>query len=146
MNNFRMSLSVIDSENIKMVSMSDGIHTAFVGVADNKAVNMVTSMDRMSQLLIRAVNNRTRERNYFKLCNQLLDKEITDEEFEKEIDENEDNYVLSNNEEADMNDIEVALSLCDYLKDVKDVDDMADLFSFSDNSIRKSLIGNCRWR
>ena len=39
-----------------------------------------------------------------------------------------------------MNDIEVALSLCDYLKDVKDVDDMADLFSFSDNSIRKSLI------
>lgn len=140
MNNFRMSLSVIDSENIKMVSMSDGIHTAFVGVADNKAVNMVTSMDRMSQLLIRAVNNRTRERNYFKLCNQLLDKEITDEEFEKEIDENEDNYVLSNNEEADMNDIEVALSLCDYLKDVKDVDDMADLFSFSDNSIRKSLI------
>ena len=85
MNNFRMSLSVIDSENIKMVSMSDGIHTAFVGVADNKAVNMVTSMDRMSQLLIRAVNNRTRERNYFKLCNQLLDKEITDEEFEKEI-------------------------------------------------------------
>lgn len=139
MNNFRMSLSVIDSENIKMVSMSDGIHTAFVGVADNKAVNMVTSMDRMSQLLIRAVNNRTRERNYFKLCNQLLDKEITDEEFEKEIDENEDNYVLSNNEEADMNDIEVALSLCDYLKDVKDVDDMADLFSFSDNSIRKSL-------
>ena len=74
MNNFRMSLSVIDSENIKMVSMSDGIHTAFVGVADNKAVNMVTSMDRMSQLLIRAVNNRTRERNYFKLCNQLLDK------------------------------------------------------------------------
>lgn len=140
MNNFRMSLSVIDSENIKMVSMSDGIHTAFVGVADNKAVNMVTSMDRMSQLLIRAVNNRTRERNYFKLCNQLLDKEITDEEFEKEIDENEDNYVLSNNEEADMNDIEVALSLCNYLKDVKDVDDMADLFSFSDNSIRKSLI------
>ena len=140
MNNFRMSLSVIDSENIKMVSMSDGIHTAFVGVADNKAVNMVTSMDRMSQLLIRAVNNRTRERNYFKLCNQLLDKEITDEEFEKEIDENEDNYVLSNNEEADMNDIEVALSLCDYLKDVNDVDVMADLFSFSDNSIRKSLI------
>lgn len=140
MDNFRMSLSVIDSENIKMVSMSDGIHTAFVGVADNKAVNMVTSMDRMSQLLIRAVNNRTRERNYFKLCNQLLDKEITDEEFEKEIDENEDNYVLSNNEEADMNDIEVALSLCNYLKDVKDVDDMADLFSFSDNSIRKSLI------
>ena len=139
MDNFRSSLSVIDSESIKMVTMSDGVHTAFVGVADNKAVNMVTSMDRMSQLLIRAVNNRTRERNYFRLYNQLLDKEITDEEFDKEIDEHEDDYVVSNNEEADMNDIEVAISLCPYLKDVKDVVDMADLFSFSGNSIRKSL-------
>lgn len=140
MDKFRKSLSVIDSENFKMVSMSDGVHTAFVGVADNKAVNMVTSIDRMSQLLIRAVNNRTRERNYFKLYNQLLEKEITDDEFDKEIDEHEDDYVVSNNEEADMNDIEVALSLCPYLKDVKDVDDMADLFSFSGNSIRKSLV------
>ena len=139
MANFRSSLSVIDGESFKMVTMSDGVHTAFVGVADNKAVNIVTSMDRMSQLLIRAVNNRTRERNYFRLYNQLLDKEITDEEFDKEIDEHEDDYVVSNNEEADINDIEVAISLCPYLKDVKDVDDMADLFSFSGNSIRKSL-------
>lgn len=139
MANFRSSLSVIDSENLKMVAVSDGDYTAFVGVADNKAMNMVTSMDRMSQLLIRAVNNRTRERNYFRLYNQLLEKEITDEEFDKEIDDHENDYVVSNNEEADMNDIKIALSLCPHLKDVKDVDDMADLFSFSDNSIRKSL-------
>lgn len=139
MDNFRRSLSVVDGENVKMVTMSDGVHTAFIGVADNKVANIVTSMDRMSQLLVRAVNNRTRERNYFKLYNRLLDKEITDEEFDKEIDENEDDYVVANDKEADMNDIEVALSLCPYLKDVKDVDDMADLFSFSSNSIRKSL-------
>lgn len=132
-------MSVVDGENVKMVTMSDGVHTAFIGVADNKVANIVTSMDRMSQLLVRAVNNRTRERNYFKLYNRLLDKEITDEEFDKEIDENEDDYVVANDKEADMNDIEVALSLCPYLKDVKDVDDMADLFSFSSNSIRKSL-------
>lgn len=73
MDNFRRSLSVIDSESIKMVTVNDGVHTAFVGVADNKAVNIVTSMNRMSQLLIRAVNNRTRERNYFRLYNQLLE-------------------------------------------------------------------------
>ena len=51
MDNFRRSLSVIDSESVKMVTVSDGVHTAFVGVADNKAVNIVTSMNRMSQLL-----------------------------------------------------------------------------------------------
>ena len=73
MDNFRRSLSVIDCESVKMVTVNDGVHTAFVGVADNKAVNIVTSMNRMSQLLIRAVNNRTRERNYFRLYNQLLE-------------------------------------------------------------------------
>lgn len=51
MDNFRRSLSVIDSESVKMVTVNDGVHTAFVGVADNKAVNIVTSMNRMSQLL-----------------------------------------------------------------------------------------------
>ena len=64
---------MIDCESVKMVTVNDGVHTAFVGVADNKAVNIVTSMNRMSQLLIRAVNNRTRERNYFRLYNQLLE-------------------------------------------------------------------------
>lgn len=140
MDNFRGSLSVIDNGNVKMLSVSNGVQTAFVGVAENKALNMVTSIDRMSQLLIRAVNNRTRERNYFRLYNQLLEKEITEEEFDKEIDEKEDEYVVSNNEEADKNDIEMAVALSSYLKDVKDVDDMADLFSFSDVSIRKSLV------
>ena len=140
MDNFRGSLSVIDNGNVKMLSVSNGVQTAFVGVAENKALNMVTSIDRMSQLLIMAVNNRTRERNYFRLYNQLLEKEITEEEFDKEIDEKEDEYVVSNNEEADKNDIEMALALSSYLKDVKDVDDMADLFSFSDVSIRKSLV------
>lgn len=140
MDNFRGSLSVIDNGNVKILSVSNGVQTAFVGVAENKALNMVTSIDRMSQLLIRAVNNRTRERNYFRLYNQLLEKEITEEEFDKEIDEKEDEYVVSNNEEAGKNDIEIALALCSYLKDVKDVDDMADLFSFSDVSIRKSLV------
>ncbi len=138
MDNFRRSLSVIDSDSVKMVVMSDGTRTAFVGVADNKAVNMVTSIDRMSQLLIRAVNNRTRERNYFRLYNQLLENEITEDAFDREIEEKEDDYVVSNHEDADQTDIEIALSLCPYLN-VKDVDEMADLFSFSDSSIRKSL-------
>ena len=138
--NFSCTLSIIDSDSVKLFAVKSGNVTAFTGVADNKAVSIITSMDRMSQLLLRAVNNRTRERNYFRLYSQLLDKEISDDEFDKEIEENEDDYVVSNNKEADIHDIELALSLSQYIKDVKDVDDMADLFSFNNNSIRKSLL------
>ena len=69
----------------------------------------------------------------------IVTNEITDDEFDKEIDSNEDDYVVLNNEDADINDIKTALLLCPHLKDVKDVDDMADLFSFSNDSIRKNL-------
>ena len=136
MADFRETISVIDGEHVKMITVNTGAYTAFAGVADNKAVSIVSSLDRKNELLIRAVNNRTRERNYFRLYTQLLEKEITDEEIES----NEDEYVVSNNEDADINDINIALSLCPYLKDVKDVDEMADLFSFNNDSINKSLL------
>lgn len=140
MADFRETISVIDGEHVKMITVNTGAYTAFAGVADNKAVSIVSSLDRKNELLIRAVNNRTRERNYFRLYTQLLEKEITDEDFDKEIESNEDEYVVSNNEDADINDINIALSLCPYLKDVKDVDEMADLFSFNNDSINKSLL------
>ena len=139
MENFRSSLTIIDAENVKVAAISDGVRTAFVGVADNKSINIVTSVNRMSQLLIRAVNNRTRERNYFRLYSQLLEGEITEEDFDKEIDDNENEYVVANNETADKTDIEIALSVSPQLMDVKDVDDMADIFSFDIRSIRKSI-------
>ena len=139
MENFRSSLTIIDAENVKVAAISDGVRTAFVGVADNKSINIVTSVNRMSQLLIRAVNNRTRERNYFRLYSQLLEGEITEEDFDKEIDDTENEYVVANNETADKTDIEIALSVSPQLMDVKDVDDMTDIFSFDSRSIRKSI-------
>ena len=35
-------MSVIDGECFQMVTINDGVHTAFVGVADNKAVNILS--------------------------------------------------------------------------------------------------------
>ena len=85
------------------------------------------------------MNNRTRERNYFRKYVELLEGEINEEDFDREIEENEDEYVVSTNEEASIDDIKIALGLQPYLKDVNDVEDMADIFSFSDKSIRKSI-------
>lgn len=136
---FRSSVSIIDNDKIKMVSCDNGVCTVFAGIANNKVININSNLERKNELLIRAVNNRTRERNYFRKYSELLEGEISEEEFDKEIDEHEDDYVISTNENASLNDIELALELCPLLKDVKDVDTMADIFSFKDSSIRKSL-------
>ena len=140
-NHFRGTVSVVDNEDVQMISVNNGVYTAFAGVATNKLVNFISSLDRASQLLVRAVNNRTRERNYFRKYCELLENEITEEEFDRENDEHEDEYVIANTEEADADDIRLALSLCPYLKDVQDVDAMADIFSFNERSIRESIAG-----
>lgn len=130
------------SDDMEMEMVSDGKVTAFSGVAKNSFLTFQDSpIDRVKDLLIRAVNNRTRERNYFKLYSLLLENKISDDEFDKMIERNEDDYVVSQNFKADLNDIRLALFLISEIKDIKDVDDMAALFSFSYGSIRKSL--NC---
>ncbi len=94
--------------------------------------------DRCIELLTRAVNNRTRERNYFQLHCRFLEGELSGEDFEREIDANQDEYVVSNDEDLREGDVEIALGLIGNIKDVDSADDMADLFSF-DN--RNGLLG-----
>lgn len=142
-NSENIELSIQCGNDMHMVMVSDGNMTAFSGVARNDFLTVPVSLinDRVKNLLIRAVNNRTRERNYFKLYSQLLDNSISDEEFEKAIEKNEDDFVVSQDCEADLNDMKLALSLASEIKDVTDVDDIAALFSFSYSSITKKL--NC---
>ena len=132
------TLSYISNEHVTAVSLSEGGNTIFAGVARSEYFEGVSTR-RANELLIRAVNNRTRERNYFRKYVELLEGEINEEDFDREIEENEDEYVVSTNEEASIDDIKIALGLQPYLKDVNDVEDMADIFSFSDKSIRKSI-------
>lgn len=137
-NGFNSTVSYINTEDIAAFSLeNDGI-TIFGGIARTDFLEE-TPARRANELLIRAVNNRTRERNYFRKYVELLEGEITEEDFDREIDENEDEYVVSTNMDASVDDIKIALALQPHLKDVNDVDDMADIFSFSDKSLRKSI-------
>lgn len=90
--------------------------------------------------MTRAVNNRTRERNYFKLYCEMLDGNITEEEFDKEIEEHEDKYIIKQDKDASIEDIEVALEVSPSLMSITSPDDMAEVFSFSENQCKKSPI------
>jgi len=125
---------------LRMMMASDGETTAFSGVAKNSFLTLQESpIDKVKDFLVRAVNNRTRERNFFKLYNELLEKRITDEDFDKTIEDQEDDYVVSQDQDADLNDLRLALFLASDIKDVEDADDVAALFSFSHESLKKCL-------
>ena len=133
-------VSVINTDTCKMVAISDKQHTAFAGVVMNETINITVSpTERLNELLIKAVNNRTRERNYFKMYSELLSGDLSDEKFDSEIENNEDDYVLPVGDHVGLNDIELALKVTPQIKGVKSIDDFAALFSFSEDSIRKSI-------
>ena len=69
----------------------------------------------------------------------MLAGDITEEEFDKEIEENEDNYIIKQNKDASVEDIEVALEVSPAIMDVDSPDDMAEVFSFSEKSMQKSI-------
>lgn len=133
----RVTISI--NGDIKMGAVSDGNITIFAGVAKDSVFNIEQSVDRESELLIRAVNNRTRERNYFRKYCELLENQISDEDFDREISEHEDDYVVAQEGPADEKDWEIALRLAPRLKDTGYVDDIAALFSISQQPYQKLI-------
>lgn len=139
---------------ITMCQMHDGAFVAvkpsgndniiFAGISQGSSViNRMVGADysEMVDLLIRAVNNRTRQRNYFRLQNSLLEGLISEEDFYKEIEEKEDDYVIEEVETPTPERIRHAIMLSQGIKDIQNSEDLSTLFSFSsavtDNELKK---------
>lgn len=115
-------LNVVQNERI----------TAFAGAVDNAILKkVIRALDgSREQMLVDAVNNRTRERNYYELYSRLLDNELSDDEFDREIDENPDEYVIPTNKIPTEEEFHEAIALADYIKGIETSSDIASLFSF----------------
>lgn len=95
--------------------------------------------DKLIGVMTTAINNRTRERNYFKLYCSLLQNEISEDEFDKLIDEHPEEYVPEDFHECSPVEVALARYASEQIMDVSDLNDMAALFSISLDSILKRL-------
>lgn len=91
------------------------------------------------KFLVRAVNNRTIERNYFRLYSQLLEGTISEATFDKEIEKNEKDYVIETNFTPELEDVKVALQLASKIKDMNSSSDLSMLFSFDPDETDRLL-------
>lgn len=105
-----------------------------VSIEDGDTVNLLTHDGRKFKhaidMLVQAFNNRTRQRNYFRLYCDLLDGQLSDEDFDKEIDEHPDDYVVGNENKPTKEDLEMAIILAHRMKDIDDMTDLSMAFSF----------------
>ena len=134
------STTVLKKGNGIVVSVSNERVTTFAGVVRNEVFFVDGITDNIKELLMTAVNNRTRERNYFKNYVELLEGTISDEDFDKAIEDNEDDYVIQEDKEPTLEDVRCVLEMAPELKDVDSVEDLASLFSFKPNSMQKCLM------
>lgn len=128
-----------DGSSVIAIQDNNKDRVTFAGVANKARFFSISTADRLKELMTRAINNRTRERNYFKLYCDMLGGNITEDEFDREIEQNEDKYIIKQDCDASIEDIEVALELSPSIMDVKSPDDMAEIFSFSEKSMQKSI-------
>lgn len=127
--------------NAQIIAAKDANGTACVAASVDYGCIYIghTNAVKLKELLIRAVNNRTRERNYFKKYVELLEGDISDEQFESEIMGNIDDYVVPAGVDCDEEDVKIALELSSRIKGIETTDDFTSLFSISDRMVESNL-------
>lgn len=139
MSNTTTIYTAYKNDGSSVIAIQDKGRVTFASVANKARFFSISTADRLKELMTRAINNRTRERNYFKLYCDMLDGNITEDEFGREIEQNEDKYIIKQDCDASVEDIEVALEVSPSIMDVKSPDDMTEIFSFSEKSMQKSI-------
>lgn len=95
--------------------------------------------ENVLNLLVRAINNRTVERNYFRLYSQLLEGNLTEEAFDKEIELHEDDYVITTENKPQIEELRTILRIADRIKDLNNSSDLSLLFSFDPDETDRVL-------
>lgn len=138
-NNSGPAISYISNKNLKMFIVQNEDITEFAGVASTGYFRIPMVPARAVDLMVKAFNNRTRERNYFRLYCQMLSDEISEKEFDDEIDRNEDQYVVDAPTEASADDIYTATHLSNRLMGMHSTDDFSSMFGIDDTSINNYI-------
>jgi hypothetical protein len=146
-NDYHIEDSKFESDNciIYTRAFSSGemkIHHSISVSRGDEFINIISgnTEKEVIDLLFTAVNNRTRERNYFKLYCDLLDGTITEEQFDEEIAKKESDYIVDESEDPSLYKVSLAIKLAKHIKDVDSINDLSSLFSFNPKSIEKLAI------
>lgn len=138
------SFSVVEyiSHDTQYIAVRNQEDTYFAGHTTKGVLSSWIMGDipqRVVELAISAINNRTKERNFSRLGEKLASGEISEEEYDRALQEHEDEYVIKCNIKPTEMDMRLAAHLAPKLMDVEDTDDLAVLFSFDESEIRHYL-------
>ena len=90
-----------------------------------------------ADIIRKAFNNRTRERNYYRLYTSLLEGDISEDDFNSEIDANEDLYVIDCPKQTSKEDIFFSVCVSRGWMDMDTTDEFTSIFEIDSDSVDK---------
>ena len=94
---------------------------------------------RKEEFLFTGIKNLRKNINFLQLAKELASKNITDEEFETEIESNPDKYLIDINPMEDSNDAIILHEIVNKIGDDLTIDEAGDIFSFDSETIKGYL-------
>lgn len=134
---------IIKNDNCQMYAKevsSDGtykFYNSYIITKNNDLFDIVSgaAFHEITEMLIKAINNRTIERDYFKLYCDMLDGTIPEDDFDNIIANNENDYIVEETGIPSIGQLDLALQLSKHIKSVNSVNDLSSLFSFNPESL-----------
>lgn len=113
------------------------VHQAQAVSKDDTFTSIVTGRyyEKVLELLYTAINNRTIERDYFRMYCDLLDGTINEEEFSDIIEKRENDFIVDETGEPDIETVSIALELAKRIRGVETINDLSSLFSFNPDKL-----------
>jgi hypothetical protein len=120
-----------------------GYHlTSFMQGNVSNLFGYFTFLNRKESFYITAVANLMKKNEFLQLNNQLIAKTITEQEFENELRLNEEKYLITTNDKFDKLDMSVVRDILPRLNGSFTTDEVADLFSVSNEKLNEMLDAN----
>lgn len=91
---------------------------------------------------LKAIKNLLKQKEYLNLLYQVSNDLITDEEFNDELENNEDKYLINIDNILDSTNFKVVSKILDKIGDNFTDDDISEIFSLEVSNIENLLLGN----
>lgn len=92
-------------------------------------IRRIEFFDRKEELYVTAIKNLRKKINYISLNNEFQNGEISDEEYDTEIEKNAEKYVVNVKQIKDDFELEVLFDVVDKIKEPFNEDEIAEIFS-----------------
>lgn len=130
-------LAILQNGNIQSLSghLYSGITTMY---------ELLNHKEKKESFYILAVDNLMKKNDFLQLSIQLDQQLITEEEFEKELEENESKYLIKMNNNCNKVDFEIALDILPKLNRTFTADEVSELFAIPLENIHYYLDGDVK--